>query len=65
MFAPNRLKEAREKKGLSQHELAKLAAVSQPAIFYFESGKKRPNADTLEILADILGVTMDYLHGKN
>ncbi len=65
MFAPNRLKEAREKKGLSQRELAKLAAVSQPAIFYFENGKKRPNADTLEILADILGVTMDYLHGKN
>ncbi len=64
MFNKDRLKEARIKKGLSQHELAKLAVISQPAICQFESGKKRPNAEMLEILADILGVSMDYLHGR-
>lgn len=64
MFSKERLKEAREKKGLSQRELAQLAVISQPAICQFESGKKFPNADTVEILADILGVSMDYLHGR-
>ena len=64
MFSKERLKEAREKKGLSQRELAQLAVISQPAICQFESGKKCPNADTVEILADILGVSMDYLHGR-
>lgn len=65
MFSKERLKEARIKKGLSQHELAKLAVISQPAICQFESGKKRPEADTLEVLADILDVSMDYLHGRD
>lgn len=65
MFSKERLKEARIKKGLSQHELAKMAVISQPAICQFESGKKCPDADTLEILADALDVSMDYLHGRN
>lgn len=64
MFSKERLEEARIKKGLSQHELAKLAAVSQPAISFFISGKKQPSTETLEILADILEVTTDYLLGR-
>ena len=65
MLSNERLEEARKKKGLSQHELAKLAAVSQPAISLFISGKKQPSTETLEILADILEVTTDYLLGRD
>lgn len=65
MFSKERLKEARIKKGLSQHKLAELAVISQPAICQFESGKKQPEAGTAEILADILEVSMDYLYGRN
>ena len=46
--------EAREKRGLSQRELAKLCGVKQPAIARLESLKATPQIDTLfKILAPI------------
>lgn len=64
MFSAERMKEARKRKGLSQPELAKLAKVSQSAISYFESGDKTPSGNTSSLLADALGVSIDYLYGR-
>lgn len=50
--------EAREKKGLSQRDLAKLSGVKQPAIARMESMKANPQIDTLLKILAPLGYTL-------
>lgn len=50
--------EAREKRGLSQRELAKLCGVKQPAIARLESLKATPQIDTLFKILAPLGYTL-------
>lgn len=51
------LRKYRERKGLSQAELAKLAAVRQAAISDIETGKRRSvDLDALDRIAKVLGV---------
>lgn len=50
--------EAREKKGLSQRDLAKLCGVKQPAIARLESMKTSPQIDTLLKILAPLGYTL-------
>ena len=59
----NRIKQAREAKGLSQKEVAITLGVSAPTVSEWESGKKRPRSSKLPALADLLGVSADYLLG--
>lgn len=49
---------AREKKGLSQKQLADLAGLKQPAIARLESMKATPQIDTLFKILDPLGYTI-------
>lgn len=58
--------EAREKKGLSQRELAELSGVKQPAIARLESMKATPQIDTLFRVLLPLGYTLEIvpLSGK-
>ena len=58
-----RLKEARRQKGLSQSELADLAHVSRQAYSLYERDLRRPNWETMIILAKALDVSVDYLLG--
>lgn len=61
-----RLREMREKKGLTQAELAKIASLGESTISFYESGKREPNYEVLVALADILDTTPNYLiTGKN
>lgn len=50
--------EAREAKGLSQRDLAKLSGVKQPAIARIESMKTTPQIDTLIKVLTPLGYTL-------
>ena len=50
--------EAREERGLSQRELAKLSGVKQPAIARMESMKSTPQIDTLFKILAPLGYTL-------
>lgn len=52
-----KLIEAREKKGLSQRDLAKLSGVKQPAIARLENMKSTPQIDTLLKILAPLGYT--------
>ncbi|MDR9750081.1 helix-turn-helix transcriptional regulator [Pseudomonas sp. SZMC_28357] len=61
---PNRLRTAREYRGLNQAELAKNAGMQPSAISHFETGTRKPSFDNLRILADSLDVTTDYLLGR-
>ena len=59
-----RIKERRDKLGMTQTQLAKAAELTPAAISQFESGARKPAFDTLSSLADALKVTTDYLLGK-
>jgi len=56
-----RLRDLRKKKKLSQTELAERVGVHYNHIGRYERGLSRPSADTLKKLADILGVSSDFL----
>lgn len=60
----SRLKSLRNSKKLSQRELAERFNISQSAIAYYESGKKEPNHEMLQRLADFFKVSIDYLLGR-
>lgn len=58
------LKKLREKKGLSQDRLAKLADVADNTIIKIEQGENiNPTLDTLKKIAKALGVGLDELTG--
>ena len=54
----------REKRGLTQPELAKLSGISQVTISALEIGRNSGgNLDTIELLADALGLSIDEYVG--
>ena len=55
------LAELRKKKGLTQFELAEKFNYSDRAISKWENGDTLPDIDTLYILCEFYGVTLDYL----
>src|SRR6266571_2843034 len=61
---PQRLQGLREKRGLSQEELAKRAGLQATAISHFETGTRKPSFHNLRRLADALETTVDYLMGR-
>lgn len=56
-----RLRELRRQKNLSQTELGKLVGVHYTHIGRYERGISKPAAETLNRLANVLGVSGDYL----
>lgn len=60
---PSRLRELREKKGISQEGLARDFEVSKSTIGLYETGDTLPNAKTLHDLAIYFDVSADYLLG--
>lgn len=54
----NRIKEIREKIGMKQMKLAELANVSQPYLFDLENNRRGAKPETLQRIADSLGVTV-------
>jgi len=58
------LKNLRSDKALSQRELAKILNVSPSTIAMYETGKRAPDTDTIEIFADYYKVSVDYLLGR-
>ena len=61
---PARLRAAREKRGLSQGDLADRAGLQASAISHFETGTRKPSFDNLRRLSDALDMTTDYLLGR-
>ena len=60
-----RLKELREKRGLTQKELAQHIHISRDTYAQYEINRRSPDFKTLIYLADFFGVTIDYLLGRN
>lgn len=61
-----KLREARQKAGLSQSELAGKAGLGLRTIGHYESGRTYPqNREVYTTLANILGINVDYLRNEN
>ena len=61
----DRLRAAREARGLNQTELAERARLQPSAIGHFEKGRRRPSFANIRALARALNVTSDYLLGRS
>jgi transcriptional regulator with XRE-family HTH domain len=58
------LKHWRMRKGISQAELARRADLSSDYLFKVESGRRACRPDAAELLADLLGVSLEVLRRK-
>lgn len=58
-----RLKELRKAKKLKQIDIAEMLSCSQGVYSRYESGEREPPFDIMKKLAEIYGVTVDYLMG--
>lgn len=58
------LKSARKKSGKTQKEVADLLGVGQSTYKNYECGLREPNGDTIVALANLFGVSTDYLLGR-
>ena len=54
----------RKQQGLSQEALAEQLGVSRQAVSRWENGDTTPGTDTLKLIAQTFGVTVDYLLGR-
>lgn len=59
-----RLRELREKNGLTQEELGEKINQKKANISKYETGRLQPSLETINLLAAIFNVTTDYLLGR-
>lgn len=55
----------RKREGLSQQELADKLSMTRSAIGMYETGKREPDLETLELFADFYNVDMNTLTGRH
>ena len=60
----NRLKELRLHKEKTQLQVQMETGIEQALLSKYENGVRIPPTDTLMILADYYGVSMDYIMGR-
>ena len=59
------LKPYRDRKGVTQAEIANFLGVTPKAVNFYELGEREPNLKNLVRLADYFGVSTDELLGRN
>lgn len=60
----NNLKKLRKQAGLTQISVQMKTGIEQALLSKFETGERIPPTETLIILADFYGVSMDYIMGR-
>lgn len=61
----NRLKNLRTKRNITQSDLAKRIGVARTTYAMYEQGKREPDYDTLQKIANFYEVSIDYLLGRD
>ncbi|MCY9541812.1 helix-turn-helix transcriptional regulator [Paenibacillus alvei] len=64
MAFPSRLKQLRTQNKMTQEELGKKINVTKVSISGYENGNRSPDTDTLQRIAEVFNVSMDYLFGR-
>lgn len=59
-----RIKQLRLERGINQKELGNAVGVSKQSVSNWENGNIMPSIDLLIRLADVFGVSTDYLLGR-
>lgn len=59
------LRDLRKQNHLTQAELAKILNIAESTISMWELGKRTPDFEKLEEIADYFNVDMNYLHGQS
>lgn len=59
-----RLRSLRKGKGLTQQQLADTLEISKSSVNMYERGEREPGFETLEAIASVFNVDMNYLYGK-
>ena len=60
----HRIAKLREKRGLTQGNLAEKIGISRASLSHYETNRREPDYDTLEKIADFFNVSVDYLLGR-
>ena len=60
----DRLVHLRLEKKMNQSQLAEAMGLSRSAISMYETGRREPDFETLELLADFFNVSIGYILGK-
>ncbi len=55
----------RKEKGYSQRKISEMLSVSSSTVAMWETGKRYPQREKMEQIADIFNVDMDYIYGKS
>ena len=61
----DRLKLARERKGLRQNQIAKMLGITATRYNYWEKGKREPDVFMIKKIATVLEISSDWLIGIN
>lgn len=59
----NRIQKVRKDKGMKQYDLAEAIGVNFTTVSLYEAGKREPRRETLEKIALVTNVSVDYLYG--
>lgn len=59
----NNIRLLREQNDMTMEELAERVGVKHPAVFKWEHGMNNPSMKNARKLADVFGVSMEYLMG--
>ena len=62
---PSKLQQARKLAGYTQRQVAAETGLKQATIASYEIGRTQPDIETIGILADFYGVSVDWLIGTN
>ncbi len=60
-----KLREQREKRGLSQGDMGAALQITRQAYSHYENGKREPSPGVLKKIAEILECSLDYLLEKD
>lgn len=61
----DRLSFLRKREQLTQAEFSQKTGIGRSAVSMYERGRREPDFETLEVIADYFNVDMDYLIGKS
>ena len=64
MTIRDRLRELRAREQITQQELSDNTKIPRSTIAMYEAGKRTPNFEELDTLADYFNVSFNYLQGK-
>lgn len=59
------LKALRKERGITQENMANSINTSRSCISNYESGNREPDNETIRIIADYFGVSIDFLLGRS